>query len=83
MKSMNQLEILARALLGGLVDLHGRQHAAHILEALAKGVAEGLPIDGRCRCNAKRESESVETVPDQSAEGRSRASIKLVSPAGS
>ena len=31
MDKITQLEILARAFLGGLVERHGREHAAHIL----------------------------------------------------
>jgi hypothetical protein len=45
-----KLEILARAFLGGLVQLHGREHAACILTRLAEGVRAGLPVDGEgCR----------------------------------
>ena len=37
MDKITQLEILARVFLGGLVERHGREHAAHILVRLASG----------------------------------------------
>jgi hypothetical protein len=42
MDKVTQLEILARALLGRPVELHGREHAAHLM-TLAEGVRAGLP----------------------------------------
>ena len=50
MDKITQIEIIAHAFLGGLVDLHGREHAAHILTKLAEGLMAGLPVDGQCRC---------------------------------
>ena len=44
MDEITQLEILARAFLDGLVERHGREHAAHILERLAEGLMAGLPV---------------------------------------
>ena len=38
MDKITQLEILARAFLGGLVELHGREHAAHVRARLAEGL---------------------------------------------
>jgi hypothetical protein len=49
MEKITQLEILARAFLGGLVERHGREHAAHILARLAEGLRAGLPIGAQCR----------------------------------
>lgn len=48
-----QLAILARAFLGGLVELHGREHAAHILNQLAEGLVAGLPLPQDCSCRSK------------------------------
>jgi hypothetical protein len=50
MDKTGQLEILARALLGGLVELHGREQAAHVLIKLAEGLLARFPVDGGCRC---------------------------------
>jgi hypothetical protein len=50
MDKITQLEILARALLGGLVELHGREHAAHVLMRLADGLRAGVPLGGQCEC---------------------------------
>lgn len=37
MDKINQLEILARAFLGGLVEVHGKEYAGHILNRLPRG----------------------------------------------
>jgi hypothetical protein len=39
MKRIPQLDILARALIGGLVDLYGSRHAAHVLHMVADRLA--------------------------------------------
>ena len=41
MDKITRLEFLAR-FLGGLVEFHGREHAAHVLCALAEGVRAGV-----------------------------------------
>jgi hypothetical protein len=50
MDKITQWDILARAFPGGLVERHGREHAAHILARLAQGLTAGLPVEGQCRC---------------------------------
>jgi hypothetical protein len=64
MDKITQLEILARALLGGLVELHGREHAACILTRMAEGLRAGLPLDGQCRCEPTPSSRQTSAPVD-------------------
>jgi hypothetical protein len=58
MDKITQLEILAHAFLGGLVELHGRKHAAHILNRLAEGLMSGRPLRGSGPCGGDDNGEN-------------------------
>ena len=50
---ITQLDIVAGALLGGLVDRHGRERAAHVLGRLAEGQVRSHELRLKIRYRAE------------------------------